>query len=65
MFLTQYYASIFMFIKILNYRSGSAFPSYYLGCKGSAGTTCIRLRLGVCIGVAANQEGMSYSELVM
>ena len=54
-----------MFIKILNYRSGSAFPSYYLGCKGSAGTTCIRLRLGVRIGVAANQEGMSYSELVM
>ena len=35
-----------------------------MGCKGSAGTTCIRLRLGVRIGVLANQEGTSCSELV-
>lgn len=63
MFFTQHYASIIMFIKILKYRPGRAFPRYYLRCKGSASTTCIRLRLGVRRGVVANQEGMSCSEL--
>ena len=65
MFLTQYYASITMFMKILKYRSVSAFISYYLRCKGSASTTCIRLRLGVHIGAVSKQEGVSCSDLVM
>ena len=65
MFLTQYYASITMFMKILKYRPVSKFSSYYLHCKGSASTTCTRLRLAVRIGAAAKQEGMCCSELVM
>lgn len=65
MFPTQHYASIVMFIKILKYRPGCAFLSYYLCCKGVSHTTCIRLRLGVRRGVVANCEGMSCSELVM
>ena len=64
-FLTQYYASIITFIKDLKIHISKCIPSYYLGCKGSASTTCIRLRLGVRRGVVANQEGTSCSELVM
>ena len=39
--------------------------SSYLHCKGSASTTCTRLRLAVRIGAVAKQEGMCCSELVM
>ena len=65
MFLTQNYASITMSMKILKYRSVGKFSSYYLHCRGSASTTCIRLRLGERIGAVAKQEGRSCSELVM